>query len=186
MQAIMKPSNRRLLSIRHIAFWMTLAAACGDGSDGTMMPDSAERQSAGGMLSPDAHGDAAADAASHPACEWGGAPGICIGTSACTALADHTAKTGMCAAGLVCCIVTPSVSDNPPTPMGYKLMKQADVTPAMTSWAVMILHDPVTYPMFATTKKTFGALNVLARVEWHPPDFQNHIVHRGVTLYEPI
>jgi len=27
---------------------------------------------------------------------------------------------------------------------------------------------------------------VLARVEWHPPDFQNSVVHRGVALYEPI
>ena len=26
---------------------------------------------------------------------------------------------------------------------------------------------------------------VLARVEWLPPDFQNAVVHRGVTLYEP-
>jgi hypothetical protein len=32
---------------------------------------------------------------------------------------------------------------------------------------------------------TFGTLLVLARVEWHPPDFQNHAVHRGVTLYVP-
>jgi hypothetical protein len=27
---------------------------------------------------------------------------------------------------------------------------------------------------------------VLARVEWHAPDFQNSAVHRGVTLYQPI
>ena len=26
----------------------------------------------------------------------------------------------------------------------------------------------------------------MARVEWHPPDFQNSIIHRGVTLYVPI
>ena len=56
----------------------------------------------------------------------------------------------------------------------------------MTTWAVSILRDPVTYPMFATTTKLFGTLNVLARVEWHPPDFQNSVVHRGVTLYVPI
>ena len=41
------------------------------------------------------------------------------------------------------------------------------------------------YPMFSTTIQTFGTLMVLARVEWHPPDFQNSVVHRGVTLYEP-
>ena len=40
--------------------------------------------------------------------------------------------------------------------------------------------------MFSTTTQTFGALLVMARVEWHPPDFQNDVVHRGVTLYEPI
>jgi hypothetical protein len=34
--------------------------------------------------------------------------------------------------------------------------------------------------------QTFGSLDVLARVEWHPPDFQNSVVHRGVTLYEPV
>jgi hypothetical protein len=31
----------------------------------------------------------------------------------------------------------------------------------------------------------FGTLLVLALVEWHPPDFQNSAVHRGVTLFEP-
>jgi hypothetical protein len=31
----------------------------------------------------------------------------------------------------------------------------------------------------------FGSLTVMARVEWHPPDFQNNVVHRGVTLYIP-
>ena len=52
--------------------------------------------------------------------------------------------------------------------------------------AVEILHDGTTYPMYATTTQTFGSLYVLARVEWHPPDFQNSVVHRGVTLYVPI
>jgi hypothetical protein len=75
---------------------------------------------------------------------------------------------------------------NPPIPAGYQLMPQADVTPDMTTWAVMILNDPATYPMFATAMMQFGALNVLARVEWHPPDFQNSMWHRGVTLYEPL
>ncbi len=84
-----------------------------------------------------------------------------------------------------CCTPTPNVDDNPPIPDGYKPMSQSDVTPEMTDWAVAILHDPTDYPMFATTTKTFGSLTVLARVEWHPPDFQNDVVHRGVTLYEP-
>ena len=82
--------------------------------------------------------------------------------------------------------MTPNVADNPPVPAGYELMAQAAVTAAMTAWAVSILDDPTTYPMFATTTMTFGSLTVLARVEWHPPDFHNSAVHRGVTLYEPI
>jgi hypothetical protein len=39
--------------------------------------------------------------------------------------------------------------------------------------------------MFSTAIMDFGTLMVMARVEWHPPDFQNSVVHRGVTLYEP-
>jgi hypothetical protein len=65
-------------------------------------------------------------------------------------------------------------------------MQQSQVTADMTTWAVAILNDPVTYPMFSTTTKTFGTVAVLARVEWHPPDFQNSVVHRGVTLYVPL
>jgi hypothetical protein len=116
-----------------------------------------------------------------------GSTGTCMTTSACAAMPDRTAVTGCAmAAPIACCIDTPDVSDNPPTPPGEKLMSQAQVTPAMTTWAVAILHDPVTYPMFSTTTMIFGALSVLARVEWHPPDFQNAAVHRGVTLYVPM
>jgi hypothetical protein len=120
------------------------------------------------------------------ACAVFGAPGECIDTSACTG--DHTAYAGHCPgpANIECCIVTPNVANNPPVPAGYRLMKQSEVTPAMTTWAVMILHDPATYPMFSATTMTFGATTVLARVEWHPPDFNNGAVHRGVTLYVPI
>ncbi len=130
--------------------------------------------------------DAPADADN--ACAVSGAPGTCITTADCAALGDHTSYPGHCAgpADIQCCIRTPSVADNPPIPPGYKLMAQADVTADMTTWAVMILNDPTTYPMFATAMRTFGTLMVLARVEWHSPDFQNMVVHRGVTLYEPI
>jgi hypothetical protein len=102
-------------------------------------------------------------------------------------MGDHTAFPGACPGdpSIQCCIQTPSVADNPPTPAGYKLMMQSEVTSQMTAWAVAILHDPVSYPMFATAMMTFGSVPVLARVEWHPPDFQNSAVHRGVTLYEP-
>ena len=75
---------------------------------------------------------------------------------------------------------------NPPVPAGYQLMKQTAVTPPMTTWAVAILRDANTYPMFAIATQAFDGVNVLARVEWHEPDFQNQAVHRGVTLYAPI
>jgi GH25 family lysozyme M1 (1,4-beta-N-acetylmuramidase) len=74
--------------------------------------------------------------------------------------------------------------NNPETPPGYRLMSQNAVTTAMTAWAVQILQSPEEYPMSATATRVFGARQVLARVEWHPPDFQNHVEHRGVTLYE--
>ena len=60
---------------------------------------------------------------------------------------------------------------------------QAQVTAQMTTWAVTILNDPTAYPMFSTAMMTFGTQLVMARVEWHPPDFQNCAIHRGVTLY---
>jgi len=74
---------------------------------------------------------------------------------------------------------------NPPIPSGYQLMRQLAVTQPMTAWAVAILRDPQKYPMFCLTVQSFGGLPVLARVEWHAPDFQNRAVHRGVTLYAP-
>jgi hypothetical protein len=121
------------------------------------------------------------------ACAYGGAPGTCITTASCAAIANHSSFAGLCPgpADIQCCIETPSVANNPPTPVGYKLMMQSEVTPEMTTWAVMILDDPMDYPMFSTTTMVFGSLTVLARVEWHPPDFQNGSIHRGVTLYEP-
>jgi hypothetical protein len=129
--------------------------------------------------------DAIPDAAN--ACQVFGAPGTCMTTSDCAAIGDHTPYPGACVGGadVQCCIVTPDVANNPAVPPGYKLMQQSEVTADMTSWAVMILNDPVTYPMFSTATMTFGTLVVLARVEWHPPDFTNSSVHRGVTLYEP-
>ncbi len=133
----------------------------------------------------DATADSAPDAGK--GCfEKTGVWGVCETTTACAMLGNHTSTPGLCQGAEQCCAPTPRVSDNPPIPIGYKLMTQAAVTPAMTTWAVAILHDPVTYPMFSVTTQTFGAQLVLARVEWHPPDFQNSIVHRGVTLYVPI
>ncbi|HEY6037399.1 MAG TPA: hypothetical protein VIV58_24125 [Kofleriaceae bacterium] len=132
--------------------------------------------------------DATSPDAAVTACAYEGAPGTCIATTDCAAVANHSSFAGLCPgpAAIQCCVETPSVANNPPTPVGYKLMLQADVTPAMTTWAVMILDAPMSYPMFSTTTMVFGTLTVLARVEWHPPDFQNNAIHRGVTLYEPI
>ena len=80
----------------------------------------------------------------------------------------------------------PSVSQNPPVPAGWGLIPQPEITPDMIDWSVMILDDPTTYPMFSTAMRTFGVVTVLARVEWHAPDAQDAVVHRGVTLYEPL
>jgi hypothetical protein len=116
-----------------------------------------------------------------------GVTGECMTTTACAALGNHTSTAGYCPgpADIECCTVTPNVADDPPVPAGWVLMAQSAVTSQMTTWAVAILDDPTTYPMFSTTIQVFGATTVMARVEWHPPDFQNSTVHRGVTLYVP-
>lgn len=176
----------RLARLAALGGLLAAAAACGRpasqpaGADASA-PDASAVDAATAADAMRLGGDAAID------CAVSGAPGTCVDVSACAAIADHTAFPGHCPgpASIQCCIQTPSTADNPPPPPGYQLMAQADVTPAMTTWAVTILNDPVTYPMFATTTMTFGTLTVLARVEWHPPDFQNSAVHRGVTLYQP-
>jgi hypothetical protein len=131
--------------------------------------------------------DAAIDGGTDGTCSVDGVSGQCMTVTACAALTDHTSTAGYCPgpASIECCTDTPSTADNPPTPAGYVLMQQSQVTPAMTTWAVAILNDPTTYAMFSTTTMVFGTLTVLARVEWHSPDFQNSVVHRGVTLYVP-
>lgn len=169
-----------------------LFVGCSDANPVTQGSDAAVLGEAGSDAAADAQAadvalvDAAPEASAP--CSVDGNLGQCITTTACGALADHTSMPGYCPgpADIECCVMTPNVADNPPIPAGYKLMAQADVTPAMTTWAVSILNDPTDYPMFATATQTFGTLMVLARVEWHPPDFQNSVVHRGVTLYEPV
>jgi hypothetical protein len=147
---------------------------------------------AGPVAGPDAGMASAPDAIAagpdlgpQPECQWGGAPGQCLGASDCGGLGDHSLMGTSACGGQGCCIVTPNLSDNPPFPPGYRLMMQSEVTSDMTDWAVAILHDPATYPMYATTTRTFGTLLVLAQVEWHPPDFNNGAIHRGVTLFTP-
>lgn len=157
--------------------------------DASALPDGPGATAEGGA--PEAGpspSDADVEGASAPECAPFGAPGQCIEVSACAALGDHTPYAGYCpgSSSIECCIVTPSTADDPPVPAGYQLMQQSQVTSAMTAWAVAILDDPTDYPMFSTATKIFGTLMVLARVEWHPPDFNNETVHRGVTLYEPV
>lgn len=122
-----------------------------------------------------------------PECAVNGNPGQCIDTGACSGLGGHMSTAGLCPgpANIQCCTTKPNLADNPPFPAGYRLMKQAEVTQDMTAWAVAILHDPTNYPLFSSVLKKFGALTVMAVVQWHPPDFQNGAIHRGVTLFVP-
>jgi hypothetical protein len=176
--------SRGLAAFTFFALSLVACSGADPGSDA----DSGVPVDAGGDAALTNGPDASSDAGSQPECQWGGAPGMCLTVSACAAIADHSSEPGSCPgpATIQCCIDTPNVADNPPIPAGYQLMMQSQVTPAMTTWAVTILDDHVTYPMYATATQTFGAQLVLARVEWHPPDFQNSAVHRGVTLYVPI
>jgi hypothetical protein len=166
------------------------AAHAGEGDDAATATDAAVHDAAADASTADgdASDDGPSDGHTTPECAVYGAPGTCVTASACAALGDHTSYQGHCPgpSTIECCIDTPDVADNPPVPSGYKPMAQSQVTPQMTAWAVSILNDYATYPMFSTRTKTFDELIALARVEWHPPDFQNSIVHRGVTLYEPL
>lgn len=69
-------------------------------------------------------------------------------------------------------------------PAGWVQVKDATVSPEMAAWAADIVKHRKTYPMCSSTLQTFGEKTILARVEWHPPDFNVDSVHRGVTLYE--
>ncbi len=74
---------------------------------------------------------------------------------------------------------------NPPPPVGTTPLPDSKVTPAMTAWAVALLHDG-SFPLFGTQQKTIDGLNLIARKEWHPPDppVGPNSWHYGVTLYQ--
>jgi hypothetical protein len=173
---------------------LLLLTACSGGAPDPSAEDASADASTSDAIGTDASDAATTDATSADAGADGGCFestgvwGTCLSTTDCAALGAYTSTPGLCPgpSTIQCCAPTPNVADNPPIPAGWKLMQQADVTSAMTSWALAILNDPVTYPMFSTTTQTFGTLLVMARVEWHPPDFQSSVVHRGVTLYQPI
>ncbi|HEX8793651.1 MAG TPA: hypothetical protein VF765_22060 [Polyangiaceae bacterium] len=82
------------------------------------------------------------------------------------------------------CPRKPEVAANPPVPAGWVQVKDAKVTPEMAAWAADVVNHGKAYPMCSSTLQTFGVTTILARVEWHPPDFNVETVHRGVTLYE--
>ncbi len=171
---------------RLLALALVVAACSGAPEPSDAGPDVSETGDAGAALADGGDGGVA-DAGTSCFLTTVGVYGECMTTTACSTLGNHESTPGYCPGptDIQCCTLVPSVSDNPPVPAGWQLMPQSAVTAEMTSWAVSILQDPVTYPMFSTTFRTFGSLNVMARVEWHPPDFQNNTVHRGVTLYEP-
>ena len=64
-------------------------------------------------------------------------------------------------------------------------MPQSRVTPQMTTWALRIVGSAGEYPMGSKTTEHFCNAQVMARVEWHPPDLGHSVVHRGVSLYRP-
>ncbi|MEO8878512.1 MAG: hypothetical protein ABI461_23185 [Polyangiaceae bacterium] len=166
----------------------TTSGTAGDAADSASSAPERDAATSDAAIADTGDASVAVDSGPDGGCfvETVGVYGACISTADCASIGAHTSTAGFCpgAANIECCWLSPNVADNPPIPAGWKLMTQADVTPDMTTWAVAILKDPTTYPMFATTTRTFGALDVLARVEWHPPDFQNATIHRGVTLYE--
>jgi len=123
------------------------------------------------------------------ACSVNGNPGLCVNTTLCNNAPSFVSFGGLCPnepVDVECCVLQPSVSGNPPVPTGWAYMKQSVVTPAMTDWAVAILRDPVTFPRFVTVLRSFPEIGaVMARVEWHPKDFLNEKIHRGVSLFLP-
>jgi hypothetical protein len=114
-----------------------------------------------------------------------GLHGVCMERPACVALGGHLSMPGHCPGppNVECCTREPRVEDHPPA--GWSPLPQARVTAEMAAWAATIVGSADTYPMGAILEQRFGAIMVLARVEWHPGDLGHGVVHRGVTLYQP-
>jgi hypothetical protein len=111
--------------------------------------------------------------------------GTCMPAASCAALGAHVSAPGHCsgASGVECCTPEPRLDGAPPA--GWIAVPQSRVTTDMTAWALRIVGAPSTYPMGSSITQLFGTRQVLARVEWHPPDAGHGVIHRGVTLYEP-
>ena len=80
----------------------------------------------------------------------------------------------------------PDVSHaNPPPPANTQILRDQDVTAAMSQWAVAVLHDS-SVPLFGVVRSKLDGVALVARKEWHVPDFQNSAWHHGVTLYRDL
>jgi lysozyme len=76
---------------------------------------------------------------------------------------------------------------NPSPPTGCRPLGEHEVTPTLSAWAVDLLHGPI--DLFESVEGSFTldsktGVPLLAWCNVHEPDFQNHIRHRGITLYE--
>ncbi len=114
--------------------------------------------------------------------------GECIPVAACAAIGAHLSTPGSCEgpATIGCCTTAPVADEHPSPPAGWSPVPQGRVTPQMTAWALRIVGSAGEYPMGSKTTEHFGATVVMARVEWHVPDLGHGVVHRGVTLYQPV
>lgn len=83
----------------------------------------------------------------------------------------------------------PDPSQNPPPPANWRYMPQSDVTPAMTTWSIHLLNDTADWPgppPYTLIPNVIDGKAIKAQVQSHPPDAQNPIVHRGISLFEPV
>src|SRR5579862_5612525 len=108
------------------------------GKDAGVSAADAGRRDAGSKHTPEGGGDdvvVLADAADDAGdagtpCSVDGEPGMCLNTSTCATMTDTVSMAGYCPgpADIECCVRTPNVADNPPTPSGYMLLFKEAVT----------------------------------------------------------
>jgi hypothetical protein len=115
-----------------------------------------------------------------------GVSGTCVDTTACTSAGGHLATPGLCGGppNVSCCTEEPRAETHPPA--GWNSIPQTRVTRDMYLWARSIVESPTEHPMGSKTTQFFGSHEVMARVEWHTPNQGHVVMHRGVTLYEPL
>jgi hypothetical protein len=77
----------------------------------------------------------------------------------------------------------PNLGDPPPPLPGFQILKDSEVTPELTAFAVEVLNG--TTPLHGTVSRSVP-FTVLARVETHPPGPRNPAPHEGVTLYRSL